>query len=289
MLVISTVIFPSAKFTPLTAKRWLKRHRLKPISGIDRFSTTKFSYKIHEVIDHEQGDRKEFPNGVVAIAVKTSNINGSGVFDPIVNFFKGRKAGLLPPKVRKLLEQHGTESVVDARVCRKPISISGVTNAISLGKYQEYLKSKNFDDLFHLWMEVATDKGRYLLEKNSVINAEANPNIKDAECAPASLNGNKRTLNELFENTRKRMGDKLFTSYDGRRNNCQDFVMNMLKSNGFGNNETYTFVKQDTERVFEGTPSIMEKLMNFATTLSSRVDVAVNGQGVKSKILFQYR
>lgn len=209
---------------------------------------------------------------------------GKGILDAINNLLFGRKSGVLPPAVRKFIEQHGTEKITDARVCRKAISITGFVRAATLGKSKEYLNSKNFDELFHLWIEVLTSSGgNYLVEKNHVIEVSINPNVKDAECMPCPLNGNEKTIAEAFENTKKRMGDAKFTGYSGRNNNCQDFILNFMASNGYGNEEVRKFVKQDTEKVFMGLPSIVEKLMNLGTTLRERIDTFINGQGLRRR------
>ena len=46
------------------------------------------------------------------------------------------------------------------------------------------------------------------------------------------------------------MGSKYFT-YSAKDNNCQDFILAVLKANNIGNEEDYSFVKQDTKSLFE--------------------------------------
>ena len=51
------------------------------------------------------------------------------------------------------------------------------------------------------------------------------------------------------------MGDETFFTYNAVSNNCQDFLLAFLQSNNLGNNENYTFVKQDTESPWIKTPN----------------------------------
>ena len=63
------------------------------------------------------------------------------------------------------------------------------------------------------------------------------------------------TLNTLLENTKKRMGDEKFFTYNAVSNNCQDFLLAFLQSNNLGSHENYTFVKQDTEKLSKRCPA----------------------------------
>ena len=61
------------------------------------------------------------------------------------------------------------------------------------------------------------------------------------------------------------MGRK-FLPYSAYNNNCQDFLMAILKSNKLGNQTVYKFVKQNTTSIFKTSP-IFTKFTNFITDL----------------------
>ena len=80
------------------------------------------------------------------------------------------------------------------------------------------------------------------MEKNEVINMEMKGVRKDAESKLVKVNKS-LTLNTVMANTKKKMGRK-FLPYSAYNNNCQDFLMAILKSNKLGNQTVYKFVKQ---------------------------------------------
>ena len=50
------------------------------------------------------------------------------------------------------------------------------------------------------------------------------------------------------------MGSKFFP-YHPNTNNCQDFILQMLKSNGINDVNAFNFVKQDTSMIFKNSLS----------------------------------
>jgi hypothetical protein len=70
-------------------------------------------------------------------------------------------------------------------------------------------------------------------------------------------------MNELFQNTKDRMGDR-FLPYQSASNNCQVFIIGVLDGNGLNNSERTSFVKQDTKSIFANNPV----LRKFANTLT---------------------
>lgn len=219
---------------------------------------------------------------------------GEGLVDAIKEgyrrvkgFFTGREAGLLPPKVRSILNQHGAETVTIVEVCRVPIQkvLSILLNMLSLGQFEASIRQNDYDDMFHLYMVVTTNKGtRLLLEKNEVINLSKDVTIRPGtKCIPVTLNGRKVTLSELLDNTRQQMGDVAFTSYDPRSNNCQDFLASVVRANGMGEADTISFIKQDAEAVFKAMPEFVSKFAKAVTDIAAKADALIQGQGVKKK------
>jgi hypothetical protein len=75
------------------------------------------------------------------------------------------------------------------------------------------------------------------------------------------------------------MGNKFFT-YSAKDNNCQDFLVNILKANNIGNTDDFNFIKQDTKQLFKDLP-FLRKFSNSITDFAGRLDVIVSGQGIK--------
>ena len=213
---------------------------------------------------------------------------------PISNIFQDvKKTGKLliqgstdyPPNVKKILTQYGNEIIKSMTLKRTPVNdlITGSLSVFSLGKFGKRM-TKSFDELFHLFLEIQLQSGtRLLLEKNERINMEINPRerpdtqIKNIINVPPNL-----SVNQLLETTKRQMGSQFF-QYDAVRNNCQDFLLNVLKSNGIGNEQDYEFIKQDTEQLFKGLPAL-RKVAHLATELGERGNILMQGGSVNNQL-----
>ena len=78
------------------------------------------------------------------------------------------------------------------------------------------------------------------------------------------------------------MGESNYFNYNSKSNNCQDFILNILKSNNIGDESDVVFVKQDTDFLFKNLP-ILQKIANTTTNLGATVDVLTQGAGNKKK------
>jgi hypothetical protein len=75
------------------------------------------------------------------------------------------------------------------------------------------------------------------------------------------------------------MGD-LYATYSAKNNNCQDFILALLKSNGMGDEKVYAFVKQDVGSLF-GKSDFLRKFTNTVTDIGAKVSTVLEGEGVK--------
>ena len=185
-------------------------------------------------------------------------------------FFE-RTAGKLSPKIRKLLEEVGDEKITSIRLFRKPISLS------SFAKFIGALKGTSYDSLLHLGLVL---NNKYLLDKQEVIHFERSGVASGSETLDVDVNKD-ITINELLEATRRKMGDSNFTSYSSRRNNCQDFIMNVLSANGLSSPIYTQFIKQDLQQVFENLPKYAEQIADFVTGAQRVVEKVIQGEGSK--------
>ena len=230
------------------------------------------------------------------------NFEGKGLSKKIVKNVKKPISGILqdvkqtgkllikgsndyPPNVKKIMTQYGNEIIKSMTLKRTPVSglLTGALNVFSLGKFGKRM-SKSFDELFHLFLEIQLQSGtRLLLEKNERINMEINPKerpdtqIKNIINVPPNL-----SVNQLLETTKRQMGSQFF-QYDAVKNNCQDFLLNVLKLNGIGDEQDYAFIKQDTEQLFKGLPAL-KKVAHLATELGERGNILLQGGALDNQL-----
>jgi hypothetical protein len=127
-------------------------------------------------------------------------------------------------------------------------------------------------------MIVNTAKGDVLIEKNEVIYICKVKGIKDPKNEKIRItNFPSTTINELLNKARQRMGDNKCFERSANNNNCQDYILNILKANNIYG--ATNFIKQNTESIFENHPEI-RKGINTVTDLAGRLDVIKEGNGI---------
>ena len=178
----------------------------------------------------------------------------------------------LPKSVRNFLEQHGEERVNLIMIYRSPLDNVSKTflNAITLGKWDEIKRKGGVDQLFHTYMMI---NGTIRLEKNETISIKRETPMPGPGTEFALVPGAYQkniTLNELIANTEKYMGKDRFLSYDGFSNNCQDFLLGVLKGNGLDTPENTKFLKQDVKKLVENTPSFSKFIGGLATDIAGK-------------------
>jgi len=194
---------------------------------------------------------------------RNSKKRGKGIFSDAYNKVKDIGTKLiygrsdLSPKVQKILSEYGDEVIVGATIPRKPVTsiIQSIIRTVS---------SYPYDNLFHLFIELTLDNGqKWVLEKIERINLVKEDRSKKQGAEFTSTFPVNKTVDELFQNTKNRMGDR-FLPYQSASNNCQVFIIGVLDGNGLNNAERTSFVKQDTKAIFEKNPA----LRKFANTLT---------------------
>jgi len=163
----------------------------------------------------------------------------------------------VPTNVKNALNRIGDKQIVSARCGRTPVQ-AVIQGALKL------VANVPYDDLFHLFIELTLDNGQtWALEKIERINLVKDDRSKKQGAEFTSSFPVNKTVNELFENTRNKMGSR-FLPYQSASNNCQVFIMGVLDGNGLNNSELTSFVKQDTKAIFKNNPV----LRKFANTLT---------------------
>jgi len=194
-----------------------------------------------------------------------------------------------PPNIREIIKKHGDKKIVSMTIDRTPVvkALTSVLNLVSKGAFNERLSKTPYDKLFHLRVDVKFEDGYKLaIEKNEVINMYPNPIKKEGgEQKPVSLVPPFISLNELLRNGQKIQGNKWF-HYSAYNNNCQDFIIALLKGSGIGSQEDYNFIKQDTKALFKG-DSFLRKFANTVTDLGGKVNEITMGSGINEESCVQ--
>ena len=128
------------------------------------------------------------------------------------------------------------------------------------------------DKIYHLKLLIRTTHSNISLEKNEVITISPYHMNYKAENMyvhfPPGI-----TINILLQNTRNKMGNS-FLTYSARDNNCQNFILSLLESNGLSNSQNVSFTKQSTSAFFS---TELRKLTNTITDIAQKVDIIREG------------
>jgi hypothetical protein len=202
------------------------------------------------------------------------------VVQRVVDVSKGKRDGY-SPKVRAYLAANGNKTIAGLTLRRDPIRsvLHTVINAITLGRWGAARKKYAYDKVFHLGLEVKLDGGpTTIVEKNEVINVgPSKPADSDTEVMVLNDPGT-LTLQQMLDNAQKLMGGRFFP-YSAFENNCQDFIIAVLRANNLWTPARNDFVKQPLEEVVKELPSYTGRLANVATDLAAVADVAIQGRG----------
>jgi len=187
------------------------------------------------------------------------------------------------PKVNKILGQFGDVPIQRILIKRTPLGklMKAALNIASLGEFNKKFKNIPYDELYHLRLDIETDKGRVTLEKNEVINMDVRPKTEKntqsmlVEDLPSGL-----TINEMLEKTKRAMGAKFYV-YQAKSNNCQFFVMSILRANDLDTNQNEEFVIQDATTIFS---DIFRKTSNTVTDIGAAVNTLTDNDVIKKSI-----
>lgn len=190
-----------------------------------------------------------------------------------------------PPYVRDLIAKYGDRVIDRISVCRKPLNsnLTTLINVVSLGQVNSQLKKLNYDDLFHLFMIIRIDDGTtLLLQKDEVVDmymVTQTINVKGGSCIMIDLKDKQIKLGDFINKTVRDVGPSIYL-YDGQDNNCQVFIINLLKSNGLLTDDYKSFILQDIQTVLSTSPGWLRKIMNLATDSKALLNRLLYGKAL---------
>ena len=185
----------------------------------------------------------------------------------------------LPPNVKQVLSEVGDAVITGADIGRTPVQavITGIIKIVA---------STPYDKLFHLFIILHTTKGDVVLEKNSRINMTISKVPSGASMETIHIPSIQQglTVQELINNTATYMGAN-FIPYSASHNNCQDFILGVLKSNHMDTPELIKFVKQDTTEIFKN--PMFRKFANTVTDIAGRANILFQGGELHHRFRFK--
>jgi hypothetical protein len=100
------------------------------------------------------------------------------------------------------------------------------------------------------------------------------------------------SLFDLMNNARRKLGDRRFFEYDGsglsgKTNNCQDFIINLLRYSNLEDTEIYKFVKQELDELLQKMPRYVHHIAKGTTNLANKMTELV-GLGNKDLTDLKY-
>lgn len=194
-----------------------------------------------------------------------------------------------PPEIRQLLKEWGDAKIIKARICRVPLNpmIKKIGNLITKGKLEQQRIKLGYNDLFHLYIEVALKKpngniGVFAIEKNQkagfkVINGGLRSGSECINQPPTK----DVSLSDMFKRAEKAVGaNKLWVySLDGA--NCQDFAVALLGSgNGMLTAEGKKFALQSPSDLL---PKYILTIVKGITDLANKTKSFIYGKGKSKK------
>lgn len=179
------------------------------------------------------------------------------------------KGERVPKKARDFVQHHNDEEVHSLVIVRTPVEkyVDKFLNVISLGLWNKVYK-EHYDQLFHLKLVI---NGKYKTEKRPNIYFGPNSNESGKrEEYQVSLQGKHFTIGEMFEKAKAIMGDK-FDKYD-MVNNCQQYVLALLKGVGLAKSPARGFIYQDVGSIVKELPNYVADTASTITSVAQLAD-----------------
>ena len=139
-------------------------------------------------------------------------------------------------KCQKLLDLYGEYEIKKIYLVREPFSplITFLLNVITFYKYNKLITESQDNFPYHssIIFEIELQnkmKKLLLLEKNNSINLRENFLINNSQqIKTLPLKNKKYTINSILNTTQKRLGNKKFFNWHVYKNNCQEFIKEIL-------------------------------------------------------------
>lgn len=190
---------------------------------------------------------------------KQPQMEGDGIIQNIKQAVFGKTQ--LNGKSLKWFNANKNKNIVKIELVREPImkSLKWFLNAATLGDLSKQLAERDYDDLYHLYVNIYLSDQVVSLQKDETIlmGPKKKPG-KEAEVRVINVNTG-LTLGVAFQRTIKGYPSlKSAYSYNGSRNNCQLFIRTFLKKNPAIKHSSadISFVQQNIKQILDKYPRL---------------------------------
>ena len=153
----------------------------------------------------------------------------------IITDFFGRKLtnilGSRPKNVNNFMKEKGENVMIEFNICRKPVAkvLKNIINIATFGKLKKEEKKLNYDDIFHLFLQIKFENGEiFAIEKNQEVIITKDPEMGE-DCKWVDISKSRFTFNEVMIKAEKTFGIN-FYRYDFVKYNCQNFLLNFTNT-----------------------------------------------------------
>lgn len=227
---------------------------------------------------------KEYTGKVVNEFVNPESVLRTRVKD----VSKGIRKDKYPPSARRTISKYSNWVIDDMTIRRDPIQsfINTAFNLLTLGKWDEVKRKYNYDKLFHLGLILKLKNPNtgeivpIIVEKNEVINIGPIKKLdKDTQTLELPKPSLTISLLTFLNNAEQNMPN--YFMYDAFVNNCQDFILGLLKYNDLLTDEARVFIKQPVDKLLVDLPSYIKPVAKNITDLGGLANVVLEGEGKK--------
>lgn len=135
-----------------------------------------------------------------------------------------------------ILNKYGDYKITQVYIIRQPISkfVNIILNMITLNDFKRIFDNNNELTAYHasviFKIKLPNNLNKFVLvEKNPSLSISEYFNINNTQNIKSfSVKKNKYTLNQILDKTNKRIGNDKFFNWHFYKNNCQDFVKELL-------------------------------------------------------------
>lgn len=219
---------------------------------------------------------------------------GGGFLDSIIGAVVPKAFELLrgeirkeyPPQARDILQRVGDWTIVSVSVRREPIQAATTSflNLITAGQLEKAQREFNYDKLYHLglYLTLRSSSGQLayvMVDKREVIKLTLNPSTpRDAQLMNVSTPSPPVTFAQFMEKGQKAKGDSFFL-YDAFTNNCQQFVLGLLRANGVLDSRAEQFINQKAEQLLDKLPGTTQDVARIVTDIGAIWNRVFEGKG----------
>lgn len=291
-MIILSILLPINRYSVEEATDWVRTNGYI----VRKIHTTKDHHRFRQHTTKYAKDRgcdsiRTIPigsDGIQFIVSYCDDMSGGGIYDATKALVFGRSN--YPPVQKQLIDKYGSQAITDIKIGRTPLPklLTSILNIVSLGQFQNIMKQSPYDKLYHLFCIITLDNGtKILLEKNEAINMKtvSSYNPKNTEYEEATYIPSGLTFKELLDNGKQIQGKKWFV-YNAVTNNCQDFLIAVLKGSSILTKQLQDFIKQDVKSLFDTLP-ISKKIVDIATGIGNKIDIIKKG-GIRKNNLIYY-